>query len=208
MSGIIAQNTLDNSGLIKSPAGGGAWTFIKKLTASSSATLSFVDGSADVVLDSTYAEYIFYFVDIHPSANGEYFQWQANAAAGSGYNETITSTSFAAVHYENDSAASVAYQTGDDQAQGTSYQTITEGLGGTGNDESVSGYLYLFAPSSTTFVKHFMSRTSSYRHSDASNDMYNAGYINTTSAIDDIQFKMSSGNIDSGKIKMFGIKDS
>ena len=127
-----------------------------------------------------------------------------NAAAASGYNETITSTFFEAEHGESDSPAALTYQASFDQAQGTSYQAITI-AGGNGSDESYAGILHLFSPSNTTFVKHFYSRFSGMEYNSEAHDVFVAGYINTTTAIDDIQFKMSGGNFD-GVIQLFGIK--
>ena len=185
----------------------GSLTLIKTLTASSSSTLSFVDGTSDVVLDSTYKEYLFIFNDIHPSAEAD-FTFQGNAAGGSGYNETITSTSFDAFNRENDTQTGLAYNTGGDQAQGTSFQILNyDAPIEDDNDSSLGGYLHLFNPSSTTFVKHFIARTQHMGISTdpLSHDNFCAGYFNTTSAIDEIQFKMSTGNIDAGVIQLFGV---
>ena len=182
---------------------------IKTLTASSDSTLSFVDGTSDVVLDNTYPTYLFKFINIHPSAEAQ-FTFQGNVAGGSGYNETITSTAFQAYHTEDDtSAASTGYSTDNDQAQGTSFQIISS-VGGTQNDASLSGELWLLNPSSTTFVTHFMARTIEMYEDSAPGaiELHTAGYFNLTGAIDEIQFKMSSGNIDAGQIKLYGIKDS
>jgi len=184
----------------------GAMTLIKTITASSDSTISFVDGSSDVVLDSTYPIYLFKFISIHPQTDGQKLTFQGNASGGSGYNETITSTFFRAYHEEAGTSA-LGYDTGGDQAQGTSFQEISDAVG-SDTDQSCSGTLHLFNPSSTTFVKHFMSRTNTYQRSDYSIDVYADGYFNTTSAIDEIQFKMASGNIDAGTIKLYGIKDS
>ncbi len=179
---------------------------IKTLTASSSATLSFVHGTDGVVLDSTYPIYKFEFINIHPGTNAAFFTFQANAAGGSGYNETITSTMFTAYHEEDGSDSGLAYVTSGDQANGTAFQQIARGTRNEA-DDNCSGYLHLFNPSSTTFVKHYMACANTV--GTAESDVYHtAGYFNTTSAIDEIQFKMSSGNIDSGKIKLYGIKDS
>ena len=188
--------------------GGGSMTFIKKLTASSSATLSFEDGSASVVLDDTYKEYMFTFNNIHPQTDSEEFTFQGNAAGGSGYNETITSTTFAAQHGESDSPTELSYDGSADQAQGTGFQQLSahNDVGGAEADESLSGYLHLFNPSSTTFVKHFIAVTQYSGWESRSVNSYTAGYFNTTSAIDEIQFKMSSGNIDAGDICLYGIK--
>jgi hypothetical protein len=183
----------------------GAMTLIKTVTASSDSTIDFVDGTSDVVLDSTYPIYFFKFINIHASADDVGFRFQGNAAGGSGFNETITSSGFDAYHAENGSAEALRYLTGADQAQGTSYQNLSTSE--TENDASLSGYLYLFSPSNTTFVKHFMSRIQD-THASYTTDSYYAGYFNTTSAIDEISFKFASGNIDSGTFKLYGIKDS
>jgi len=179
--------------------GTGDLVFISKQTASSSASISFTSG-----IDSTYKEYIFYFNNIHPATDDVYFQFQANASGETGFNETITSTAFRAFHFENDSASGLGYRTAWDQAQGTSYQYLGESIGN-GNDESLSGYLQIFNPSSSTFVKHFIARSNCYSESDISVDNYIAGYINTQTAIDEISFEMSSGNIDSGDILLYGV---
>ena len=186
----------------------GAMTLIKSQTASSSATISFVDGTSDVVLDSTYPIYKFVWINVHPATDNVRFSFQGNAAGGSGYNETITSTSFRSYHAEADNDTEVAYETGSDQAQGTAFQVLELSSVGNGNDEAVSGELLLFNPSSTTYVKHFISRSIENAANNYAVEGYVAGYFNTTSAIDEIQFKMSSGNIDSGTFKLYGIKDS
>ena len=185
----------------------GSMTLIKTLTASSDSTLSFVDGSSDVVLDSTYPVYMFKFISIHGSVDFRHFTFQGNAAGGSGYNETITSTTFEAKHDESGSAASVGYESDRDQAQGTSAQIIIQGIG-SDNDQSGSGELFLFNPSSTTFVKHFIARGQCSTDDNKSHILHTGGFFDTTSAIDEIQFAMSGGNIDAGTIKLYGIKDS
>ena len=182
----------------------GAMTLIKKLTASSSSTLSFVDGSSDVVLDNTYKEYIFTFKDIHPATDNAQFLFQTSTDGGSNYNTTITSTFFYAYHFENDSAAVLAYDANMDQAQGTSFQRIVDAIGSEA-DESMSGKLNIFNPSSTTFVKHYISECNSYVDGTYTTRYMGAGYYNTTSAVNAVQFKMSSGNIDAGTIKMYGV---
>ena len=183
----------------------GAMTLIKSQTASSSATISFVDGTSDVVLDSTYPIYLFKIINAHPGTDDVAFQFQANAAGGSGFNETMTTTTFKSYHNEGDSLNVLSYVAAGDQAQGTSYQGISSVEND--NQESCSGELWLFNPSSTTYVKHFMARFQDI-HSAVSMDTYTAGYFNTTSAIDEISFKCASGNIDSGTFKLYGIKDS
>ena len=183
---------------------GGSMSFIKKLTASSSSTLSFVDGSSSVVLDSTYKEYIFTYNNIHPASDGVNFTFQANAVDASGYNETITSTAFRPYHEESDGSPALGYKTDGDQPQGTAFQGLTFGLGNAG-DESASGYLRLFNPSGTTFVKHFIACGNLHTASNESENDFVAGYFNTTAAIDEIQFKMSSGAIGAGDICLYGI---
>ena len=185
----------------------GALTFIKTLTASSSATLSFVNGSSDVVLDSTYPIYVFKFINLNPASNDKKFQFNLSADTGSNYNVSKTSTYFSAYHNESGSATSLGYRTGNDLGNGTGVQVFTESAG-SGSDESASGELILFNPSSTTFVKHFIARTSCYYTSDYAMDVYTAGYANTTSAIDAIQFSVESGGNFDGTIKLYGIRDS
>ena len=178
----------------------GEMVFISKATASASASISFTSG-----IDSTYKEYVFYFVNIHPETNNTQFSFQGNASGGSGYNETITSTYFNAFHLESGAEALLRYDpSGNDQAQGTAFQKIIEPIKND-NDSSMSGYLHLFNPSSTTFVKHFIAEANCMHIDPQSSYSATAGYFNTTQAIDQIQFKMSSGNIDAGEILLFGI---
>jgi len=184
----------------------GSMVFIKKLTASSSDDLSFVDGTSDVVLDDTYKEYLFTFNNIHGATDDQDFQFQGNAAGGSGYNETITSTFIIAQHDEADTYTSQEYQAARDLAQGTGFQSLSPGINSGEADSGFSGYLRLFDPSSTTFVKHFISCGNNANNNEYSVNCFVAGYFNTTSAIDEIQFKIASGAIDSGDICLYGIK--
>ena len=185
----------------------GALTHIKTLTASSSATLSFVDGSSDVVLDNTYPVYMFKFINIHPATDNVKFQVNFSVDTGSNYNVTKTTTMFNTYHNEAGSSAGIQYNTSNDLGQSTSNKPLADSIGNA-NDENCSGFLHLFSPSNTTFVKHFISNISSYQYEDYNQSYFTAGYGNTTSAIDAIQFSMSSGNIDAGTIKLYGIKDS
>ena len=186
----------------------GSMVLIKTLTASSSSTLSFVDGASDVVLDNTYPIYLFKFIDIHPSNDSVDFQFNLSIDAGSNYNVTKTTTFFRAYHTEDGTAAELQYQAAEDLAQGTGFQSLADRQDND-NDSSCAGTLHLFNPSSTTFVKHFMSVMDRVFGGSATqaND-FMGGYGNTTSAVDAIQFKFSAGNIDSGTIKLYGIKDS
>ena len=181
----------------------GKMTLLQTQTASSSASISFTSN-----IDSTYPIYMFKFINIHPATNNAYFTFQGNASGGSGFNETMTTTVFYAYHNEAGNDTLLGYIAGSDQAQGTGFQRLINDGIGNGNDECASGELTLFNPSSTTFIKNFLATTNNYWNSTYSMNSYTAGYFNTTSAIDEIQFKMSSGNIDSGTIKLYGIKGS
>ena len=187
----------------------GSMVHIKTLTASSSATLSFVDGADSVVLDSTYPIYVFKFINIHPQNNDADFQFNMSIDSGSNYNVTKTTTIFNAYHYEADSGANVVYDTDSDLAQSTADQIIAGNQGiGNDNDQSISGQLFLYSPSSTTYVKHFITNTNASHHADITVNGFVSGYGNTTSAINGIRFLFGSGNIDAGQIKLYGIKDS
>ena len=187
----------------------GSLVLIKTLTASSSATLSFVDGASSVVLDNTYPIYLFKFINIHGATDDKKFEFQANAAGGSGYNETITTTNFQSYHREDDGANGLGYNSGYDNQQTTDHQEISGPLSND-NDASFSGELYIFNPSDTTFVTHFIATGHGMEAgtSKVSTQLHTAGYFNTTSAVDEFQFKFNSGNIDSGTVKLYGIKDS
>ena len=177
---------------------------IKNIDASSDSTISFVDGSNSVVLDNTYKTYLFKFINIHPASNEQNFT-VGFRDGGSDYDAVKTTTYFEAIHNEGDSATNLAYQDSLDLAQSTSFSLCLRNLG-TDNDQSASGQMYLFNPSSTTFVKHFMITGSSDTSSEYLNNHHIAGYCNTTTAIDGVQFKMASGNIDAGRIALYGIK--
>ena len=182
----------------------GAMILIKEQTASSSATISFVHGTSDVVLDSTYPIYLFKFINIHGATDNTDFAFNMSIDSGSNYNVAKTSSYFQAVHNEGGSATSLGYSTGSDLAQGTGFQDICNNAGAD-NDQASSGKLYLFNPSSTTYVKHFMSDMQFSEYDNYSARDFCGGYGNTTSAVNAVQFKMDSGNIDSGTIKLYGI---
>jgi len=181
----------------------GSLVLIKTLTASSSANLSFVNGASDVVLDSTYKEYIFIFNDIHPATDNVKFQVNFRDG-GTDYDASKTTTHFRSLHYEDDTAAEITYLTATDLANGTGSQSIAQNIGND-NDQSAGGYLHLFNPSSTTFVKHFLSRINCNGNANYSQEIFASGYCNTTTAIDGVQFSMTSGNIDAGTIQLFGV---
>jgi len=203
--GLISNGTtLLDAGALDSGVPTGSMTFIKTLTASSSSALSFVHGTSSVVLDGTYKEYVFKFINIHPANDGVALRFNLSVDSGSNYNVTKTTTISRSIHNEDDST-SFGYRTGEDQAQSTAFQDLHTNSGND-NDQCMVGTLHLFNPSSTTFVKHFMSRMQSYAEGNWSQEFYVAGYGNITSAVNAVQFKMASGNIDSGTIKMYGIK--
>ena len=200
----LNNNGVKNATAFGSITGLGDLTLIKTITASSSASISFVDGASSVVLDNTYKEYIFTFNNIHPATDNTTFTFNLSVDTGSNYNVAKTTTVFRAFHDEGDSSTELDYLDGLDLANGTGVQALVENIGN-GNDESVSGFLRLFEPSSTTFVKHLIWEVPSYGSSNAVNIQYGAGYGNTTSAVDAIQFTMGSGNIDAGSISLYGV---
>ena len=193
------NNSLSAITALPASISGGALNLISTTTASSSATLDITSG-----IDSTYKEYVFKFINMHPASDGIYLQFQGNVAGGSGFNETITSSNFIAYHFEDGSDQALSYNAGGDLAQGTGFQRLSQNVGNDA-DQCVSGFLHLFEPSSTTFVKHFVATTNTIADDNGPANSFVAGYFNTTSAIDEIQFKMSSGNIDSGVIKLYGV---
>ena len=194
------NNSLSAITTIPASISGGGLNLISTQTASSSSSLSFTTG-----IDSTYKEYVFKFYNIHPSTRNADFQFNMSIDAGSNYNVTKTTTAFRAFHEEAGTSASLAYQTGDDLAQSTSYQDLSIGGGIQEEDgDSLSGYLHLFEPSSTTFVKHFISVTNQINAGNNAMNGYIAGYGNTTSAVDAVDFKISSGTFD-GVIKLYGV---
>jgi hypothetical protein len=204
--GVISNGTtLLDAGAIDSGISTGVMTLIKTLTASSSATLDFLNGTSSVVFDDTYDAYVFKFYNIHPATNTAKLTFQADTGTNTNYNIAVTSTFFTSQHREDGNNGALGYEASHDQAQGTAFQDITNGIGNL-NDENMNGELKIFSPSSGTFVKHFISTVQSNYDTNWSMNSYMAGYFNTTTALTRAQFKMSSGNIDSGIIKLYGIK--
>ena len=200
----ISNNSLSAISTLPASIPTGALTLLSTQTASSSASISFTSG-----INSTYDSYVFKFIEIHPGTQGSggsvVFQFQGSTNSGSTYATTMTTTRFMAYHNEADTATSLGYDASRDLAQSTNFQDVTADVGADA-DSNTSGYLQIFNPSSTTYVKHFIMRTSSVNQdNNYIVDAYTAGYFNTTSAIDAVQFKMSSGNIDDGIIKMYGV---
>ena len=197
-------NNASLSGITSLPSGAnaGKMTLLSTQTASSDSSLSFTSG-----IDSTYDAYCFKFINIHPSVDDRHFMFNASTDSGSNYNVTKTTTFFYAWHNEGDTTTALSYDTGADLAQSTSNQGLAYGVGGD-NDQSMSGEMWLYNPSSTTYVKHFHSTVNLSNNNDYSMNSYMAGYLNTTSAVDAIQFLMNGGNIDAGTIKLFGVSTS
>lgn len=200
---LIKYNNQSLSALTELPAAipTGKLKLISSQTASNSASISFTTG-----LDSTYKVYKFVFVNIHPRTNDVFFQFNLSTDSGSNYNVTKTTTYISTRHNEADSFSELTYQSSLDLAQSTNYQHLMENIGSEA-DESGSGSLILFNPSSTTYVKHFISNTNHYEHNNISINVQVAGYGNTTSAINAIRFQMSSGNFD-GTIYLYAIDNS
>ena len=195
---LANNNSLANITALPSSITGGAMTLISEQTASSSATISFTSG-----IDDTYDKYVFKFYDIHPATDGAGFQVNFRDG-GTAYDATKTTTVFRAIHNEAGDTNGLTYSDFMDQAQSTGIQAISTSLGADA-DQQLSGTMQLFSPASTTFVKHFMTDTNMYSNSNFSVRYFVAGFCNVTAAIDGIQFSMSSGNIDSGVIKMYGV---
>ena len=199
----MAINLANNSSLanitaLPSSISGGSMNLISTQTASSSSTISFTSG-----IDDTYDEYVFKFYNIHPQTDNAEFQFNFRDG-GSAYDATKTTTFFYADHREDDAGASLAYDTGRDLAQGTGVAKISRQVRNH-NDSGLNGEFNLFSPSSTTFVKHFIAKNNHVLEGDASINVFTAGYANVTAAIDGVQFSFSSGNIDSGVIKLYGV---
>jgi hypothetical protein len=199
MAIVSGGTTLIDNGALDAGVPTGSLILLETQTASASASIEFTSG-----IDSTYDSYVFKFYNIHPATDAQFFQ--VNFRDGStAYDATKTSTYFEAVHDEADSEAAINYKTAYDLAQSTSAQYITRQIGN-GNDECASGTLTLYNPSSTTFVKHFIGTSNTYQNDNKSYEIFTAGYCNVTAAIDGVQFSISSGNIDDGIIKMYGVK--
>jgi hypothetical protein len=202
-SGVLLPASLTNNSIANVTAynaaiATGNMVLISSQTASNSASISFTTG-----IDSTYKEYQFYFININPATDTQHFTFNLSTDSGSNYNVTKTTTFFQAYHTEAGTSPDLVYATTNDIAQGTGFQRLTENTGN-GADECADGSLTLFNPSSTTYVKHFIANVAHYNGNDFSNNCFVAGYGNTTSAVNAIQFKFESGNFD-GTILMYGI---
>jgi hypothetical protein len=188
---------------LPSGVSGSSLVLLSTQTASSSATIDFTSN-----IDSTYKEYIFKFIDIHPATNRAIFQFQSDTGTNTSYNITVTSTYFNAYHKENDGGAALSYNESHDDAQSTSFSNLTV-HNSNDNDSCASGTLHIFDPSNSTFVKHFISNFN-HMYTETGGDKYSwesfkAGYFNTTTALTRFRFKYDTGNIDSGTIKLYGV---
>ena len=199
MAVISGGTTLIDNGALDAAVPTGSLTLLSTQTASASATISFTSG-----IDSTYDSYVFKFINMHPSAEQNQLTFNLSTDSGSNYNVTKTSTYFRTYHSESGGAGDLSYDGGGDLAQSTNYQWLTR-YQSSDNDHASNGYLHLYNPSSTTFVKHFTARFGETHADNYAQDIYIAGYGNTTSAVDAIQFKFSTGNIDAGDICLYGI---
>ena len=185
----------------------GSLTLIKTITLSSAAgTVSFVHGASSVVLDNTYPVYKFVYTSVHPAEEGAIFQVGFRDGS-TNYDATKTTTCFEPIANEGGTSAEIAYQPAQDLHNATGFQTLIRNTGN-GNDECGSGEMFLFNPSSTTYVKHFLARGCGHHQSNYTTSSFVAGFCNVTAAIDAVQFKFHSDNIDAGTFKLYGIKDS
>jgi len=200
MAVVSGGTTLIDNGALDNAVSTGSLILLSTQTASASASISFTSN-----IDSTYDSYVFKFIDIHPATNSVQFTFNGSTDGGSNYNVTKTTTNFSTLHKEDDSFTFLGYQTSADLAQSTNFVRLNGNEVGADNDQSLSATLQLFNPSSTTFVKHFISDCQFSEQSDHSERAFVAGYFDTTSAVNAIQFKFSSGNIDDGIIKMYGV---
>ena len=196
-NGVLGASNINNASLNNiTSISGPEMTLVSSATASASTSIEFTLGN--------FKEYQFYFVNIHPSVDDTNFQMNFSTDGGSNYNVTKTTTYFRAIHNETDVTTLLEYEAANDLAQSTGFKTLCDDIG-SDNDQNANGIFHLFNPSSTTFVKHFISRIAVSQSANYSMDLNTAGYANTTSALTNIKFQMSSGNIDDGVILMYGI---
>ena len=200
MAVVSGGTTLIDNGALDAGVPSGSLVLLSTQTASASASIEFTSG-----IDSTYDNYVFKFINIHPQTDNVTFQMNFSTDNGSNYNVTKTTTYWRAYHDESDTGANIDYQVAQDLAQSTSDQPIAQQCGND-NDQNTSGMLHLYNPSSTTYVKHFLAKSNHTTENNYNLNIFVAGYANTTSAINAIIFRMSSGNIDDGIIKMYGVK--
>jgi len=197
MAVVSGGTTLIDNGALDAGVSTGSLILLSTQTASASASLEFS-------LDDSYDSYVFKFINIHPATDNVNFNFNMSTDNGSNYNVAKTTTWFRAEHYENDSGTGLSYDGGRDLAQGTGDQTLGYRIGND-NDQTASGELIIYNPSSSTFVKHFVAKFNYVLNVDITQNSFIAGYGNTTSPVTNIRFQCSSGNIDDGIIKMYGV---
>ena len=178
---------------------GGQLQLLSTQTASDSATIDFTSG-----IDSTYKEYQFHYSGIHPATDGAKFGFQFNAAGQSGFNETLTSIYFRSYHNEAGNSTGFGYVASEDQEKSTGFLILDGGVGAD-NDQCTIGVVHLYNPSETTYTKKFRVFTTHSDVNDFNANVFVSGHVDSTTAIDEVQFKFSSGNIQSGTIKMYGV---
>ena len=193
------NNSLSNITALPSAVPTGKMTLLSTATASSSANITFNES----LITDDYLIYKFEFINIHPSADGSALQVNFRDG-GSAYDATKTTTYFLSRHAEDGSSSELSYKTGLDLAQSTAVQKLTVDADND-NDSSQSGEMFLFNPSSTVFIKHFISRIQTVQTNAQSMENYASGYCNVTAAIDAVQFTSSSGTLDAGQIKLYGL---
>ena len=200
--GVISNGTtLLDAGALDSGVATGTLILISTATPSDVATLDITSG-----IDSTYQNYIISVLNVHPATDDVSFQFQADTGTNTNFNTSVTSTHWRSTNGEDGSSPGTSYLTGGDQA-GTGFHTLAGSIGND-NDQGVSGTIQIFDPSDTTYVKHFLFNMQSIAHSNRTNFTNGNGYFNTTTAITRFRFKFSSGNIGSGTVKLYGIKNS
>ena len=204
-NGVFTADAVNNTSVTNvtdfaSVPGGGVLKLLSTQTASASASIEFTSG-----IDSTYDSYVFKFINCRPTDNFRLLTFNMSTDGGSTYNVTKTTTLFRAYQNETGTDTGLAYETGFDLAQSTGFAQLTGTYIGNGADESTSGELTIYNPSSSTFVKHFICRSNTYDEANYSIDGFTAGYGNTTSPVNSIKFQMNSGNIADGIIKMYGV---
>ena len=184
-----------------------AHTLISTHTVTSDDTQSSIDITSNI--NNTYDVYEFHFENMHPASSGSsHLQVQANGGTNTGFNDTnVISTTIASYHAEHGYNYNLQYE-GWGQTNTANY-TIFSGYTGTGNDESVSGVFTLFDPSNSDHVTHFYARTSVVTDGTRYNqDVLSGGYFNFADELVGISFKFSTGNTESGEIKMYGVATS
>ena len=178
---FLSKQSGNAGGLTWADAGGGAWNVISSQTGSGVASINFTSG-----IDSTYEVYCFVIAGLHPANDAVDLKMLASTDGGSSY---LTSGYLGA---------------------STSSFGISQGMGGVGNanDEGFSGRSYLYIPSNTSLVTMQDHTMISKNSGGNAADAHDGSLYNSASAVNAVQFKFSGGNIDSGRITLYGIAHS